>query len=137
MAFTRRAAVTSIAAAPFLAGCAQVSSITSAVTCKSSATTSSSAAAQIASVTTLWGVVYGVGKVALGVLETADPAVGIIIASAEAVAPLIAQLPALASDAVALASAVSTIQASAHSVLLAAAPVIQVVPNGATTTKAA
>ncbi|MCB8881699.1 hypothetical protein ACELLULO517_15735 [Acidisoma cellulosilytica] len=138
---SRRSAAGLIAATPFLAGCSALTcALTSAASTANTVSTTATAAAALsasattASTTTLWGIIKGVGQVALGVLETVDPGVTVIVDGITAVDALMAQLPALESDATAFASAISSIHTSAHAVLIASAPVVQVTPNGQTTT---
>ena len=76
----------------------------------------------------LWGIAKGVGQVVLGVAETADPALGTVVAGIQAI---IAAGEPLVAQAASNASAASALEGQAKALLLAAAPHVSVVSNKA------
>lgn len=106
-----RRAIFALAPFAFLGAASGCAAVTSAVT------TLTSDPAVIA----LWGVAKGIGQVALTALEASNPAVALIASAISTADTLIA---AGSQDA-------TLITAQAHTVLLAAAPVVTVVANSA------
>jgi hypothetical protein len=78
----------------------------------------------------IWGIIKGIGEVALEAVDVLDPPAGLAITAGIAtVEGLLGTLPAIASNAEATATALGTIVSTMHTVLIAAAPAISVIPN--------